>query len=223
MRVAEHAWKRVLLGLVCWVGLQAHAEDWDLAMDQQQVQVWKGVQQDSAIKAFRARTVVRSSLAALVALFYDVDAAPDWIDHCQRVLTLRRDEAQHSYVLLMETHMPWPLANRDTLMQGHWWQDPKTLVVHLEARDADPALYPPRASFIRTRQLRSDWTFRPLGHGWVEVTTEGHVDPRGHLPAWAINIVLQEAPYNTMRNLQRIIHEKRFQSAHIAGVIEPRS
>ena len=212
---------KVWLALLCWVSVSVYAEGWDLAIDRHQVQVWTGVQEDSAIKAFRARTVVHSSLAALVALFYDVAAAPDWIDHCQRVLALRRNEAQHSYVLLMETHMPWPLANRDTLMQGRWWQDPQTLVVHLEARDADPAFYPPRPSFIRTRQLRSDWTFRPLGHGLVEVSTEGHVDPRGHLPAWAINIVLQEAPYNTMRNLQSIIHEQRFQSVHVAGVREP--
>ncbi len=212
--------KMVMLLLAVLV-TPVNAEDWDLAIDRHHVQVWKAAEHDSPIQSFRARTVVRSSLSALLALFYDVDAAPQWIDHCQKVLALRRDEAKHSYVLLMETHMPWPLANRDTLMQGHWWQDPADLSIHLEARDGDPALYPPRPDFIRTQQLRSDWTFRPLGHGWVEVSTEGHVNPEGHLPAWAVNIVLQEAPYNTMRNLHRIIRERKFQQAHVIGVKEP--
>ncbi len=209
----------LLLGLLVVSG--AHATDWKLARDRHGVQVWKAEVADSAVEAFKARTIVHSSLSGLLALFYDVQDAPRWIDRCSRVEALQRNDARHEYTLLMETNMPWPVTDRDAVMKGHWYQDPATLILHLQAGDADSSIYPPRPEYVRTRQLRSNWTFKPLGHGDVEVTTEGHVNPEGHLPAWVINIVLEESPYNTMRNLQTIIKESQFQEAHMSGVTEP--
>ncbi|NNM52905.1 MAG: hypothetical protein HKM02_11905 [Pseudomonadales bacterium] len=212
-------WLMMCAGFLAAEGV--HASDWKLARDRHGVQVWKAEVADSPVEAFKARTVVHSSLSGLLALFYDVQDAPRWIDRCSRVQALQRNDAQHEYTLLMETNMPWPVTDRDAVMKGHWRQDPVTLTLHLRAGDADSAIFPPRPAFVRTRELRSNWTFKPLGHGDVEVTTEGHVNPEGHLPAWVINIVLEESPYNTMRNLQTIIEEPQFQKAHMPGVTEP--
>lgn len=195
--------------------------EWVVAKDEDAISVAKSSLADSPIKAFRATTRVRSSLSALMALFYDLDFAPEWIDRCTRVVALRRNDDRHEYTLLMETHMPWPVADRDVVIAGRWWQDPKTLTIYLQGGEADPAIYPENPNFVRSRHVKSNWTFRPVGNGMVEVTTEGHVDPAGHLPSWAVNVVLQESPFKTLRNLRDVIQDDRFQRAHMSGVQEP--
>ena len=51
------------------------------------------------------------------------------------------------------------------------------------------------------------WSFKPLANGMVEVTMSGHADPGGRIPATAVNFLIQEHPYNTLKGLRKIIGE----------------
>lgn len=194
--------------------------EWVLAKDSQEVKVWKKTTPASSIKSFKATTTVKSSLSALMTLFYDLEAAPQWIDRCSRVVALRRNDDLREYVLLMETDIPWPVSDRDAVIVGRWWQDPKTLALNLRGEGAVPGLYPENPSFVRSKAVRSYWTFRPVGNGMVEVSTEGYADPSGNLPPWVVNIVIQESPYNTLVNIRNIIRKDKYQKAVFPGVVE---
>ena len=59
------------------------------------------------------------------------------------------------------------------------------------------------------------WSFKPLANGMVEVTMSGHADPGGRIPATAVNFLIQEHPYNTLKGLRKIIGEPSFKNCNM--------
>lgn len=198
----------------------AMASDWQLAIDRDDIQVWKRKEPGSDVMAFRAETTVASSLSGLMTLFYDIDAAPLWLDHTRRVVVLQRDDAQRRYTLLIETKLPWPLKDRDAVIVGSWIQDPQSKAIHLRGKSASAGIRAENDDFIRYRELRSDWSFIPAGKGMVKVVMEGHGDPSGSLPAFAVNMLIQESPFTTLRNLRRIIAQEKYQQSRMPDIEE---
>lgn len=210
----------LLAVLLCLLPVISQAEAaWQAASNKSGIAVWKRPVAGSPFVEFRAETIVTSSLSALLNLFYDLEAAPRWLDATRRVIALRRDDAKHEYVLLIETDMPWPLQDRDAVLLGHWQQDPKTLTIALRSQSVEGVL-PLNPRYIRNN-IRNDWTFIPLGNGKVKVIMGGHIDPGGNLPEWAVNMLIQESPFRTLANLRRIVAEPKRQAEKHDGVIEP--
>lgn len=207
------------LSALCATPVMAAENPWQSAGSKSGIQVWKRQVVDSSFVEFRAETTVRTSLSALLNLFYDLEAAPRWLDHTRRVRALRRDDATREYVLLLETDMPWPIKDRDAVIKGSWKQDPQTFAVLMRARSVEN-FWPENPGYIRNT-IRSDWTFIPQGGGDVKVIMEGHVDPRGNLPGWAVNMLIQESPFATLGNLKHMVNDRRRQSEPHEGVIEP--
>jgi len=193
---------------------------WQLAKQGDGVSVWKRpARTEAGVVEFKAETQVDSSLSALLALIYDVDGAPQWIDHCRRVKVLRRDDANREYALLIETWMPWPVKDRDAVVSGRWWQDPNSRVVFMRARSVDGILAV-NPDYIRQR-IRVDWTLEPRSDGLVTVRMEGEALPGGLLPLWAVNLLIQESPWRTLRNLRKVIVQGKYQEQVIPGIVEP--
>lgn len=206
--------------LIGMMPVSSHAETaWQAAGNKNDIRVWKRPVAGSPFVEFRAETTVSSTLSALLNLFYDLEAAPRWLDGTRRVLALRRDDEKHEYILLIETDMPWPLQDRDAVLQGHWQQDPQTLTIALRGQSMEDVL-PINPRYIRNN-IRNDWTFMPLGKGKVKVIMAGHVDPGGNLPEWAVNMLIQESPLRTLANLKRIIADPKRQAEKHSSVIEP--
>src|SRR6218665_1587777 len=86
---------------------------WQNAGSKHGIQVWKRPVTGSPFVEFRAETTVSSTLSALVNLFYDLGAAPQWLDGTRQVTAVKRDDVKQEYTLLLETDMPWPLQDRD--------------------------------------------------------------------------------------------------------------
>ncbi len=211
--------KLMLTGLLLlFASSLANAHDrWHLAKEGDGIQVWKRKDPNTTIADFKAEIIVNSTLSGLLSLFYDADAAPNWLDHTRKVEIINRNDPIHSYTLHIETSMPWPTENRDAVLQGYWNQDPKTLTVYLHGHSIS---YQATPGFIRASVL-SDWTFVPLGDHKVKVIMSGHTDLEGHIPDWTVNMLLQESPYTTLENLRQRISLPVYQSAHIDGIIEP--
>jgi hypothetical protein len=198
--------------------IDAPDSGWRLSMDRDNVRVWKRNEPGSEFLTFRAETIVHAPVSALLALFYDLDAAPQWLDHTRRVTALQRDDVNHSYTMLIQTSMPWPLKDRDAVIVGHWWQDPANHVVYMRGKAAPRGAYPENPDYLRYYDLRNDWTFVPTSDGNVRVIMEGHADPGGYLPSWAVNMLIQQSPFKTLQNMRNMVAADRYQKAHMQDV-----
>lgn len=213
-------WGLVLIVFLC--SLQARADDdWSPALDSDGIKVWTRPVTGHPIRAFKAVTVVKSSLSGLINLIMDTENADKWVYRTMRVEVLQRDDDKQTFVIRVETDFPWPLTNRDTVVAGQISQDERTGIVSVRSHSTPPGQYPEDPDFVRMPDLEGNWTFRPLGQGLVEVTMSGRADPGGHIPAGVVNLLIYETPYRTLRGLRREIGAARYQKSHMPQIREP--
>lgn len=209
---------RLLLLLLVTTG--ASATEWELARDRNGVKVWTREEPGFPISAFKAVTVVDSSLAGLVSLILDTDSVSQWAYRVLRIEVLSRDDAAATFIIRTETDFPWPLSNRDVVLAGQVSQDEKSRIVTVRSRSTPLGQYPPHPDFVRMPEMIGDWIFRPLGHGKVEVTMIGRANPAGNIPFGVVSLIIHETPYQTLIGLRKIIGQERYQRARLSQIRE---
>lgn len=191
-----------------------------LALDRDRIQVWTMRVPGEPLRGFRAVTTVRSSLGALVALLMDTDAAPQWVYRTDHMELLASDA--HAGTFRVHARMDfWPLHDRDVVVAGRVAQDPVSRTVTVVSRSASREGPPPAPGILRMKAFEGRWELRPVGSGEVEVTMSGHADPGGYLPAFLVNLVVEEAPYRTLKGLRRMVAAPKYQAARVEGIREP--
>lgn len=209
-----------LFFLLLLVATSAGAAEWELARDRNGIKVWTREEPGFPIRAFKAVTVVDSSLSGLVSLILDTDRISQWAYRIMRIEVLSRDDATASFVIRTETDFPWPLSNRDVILAGQVSQDDRTKIVTVRSRSTPAGQYPLNPDFLRMPDMVGDWIFRPLGRGKVEVTMIGRANPAGNIPSAVVNLIIHETPYQTLLGLRKIIGEQRYQGARLPQIRE---
>lgn len=200
---------------------------WTLERDGRGVKVWTQSLPGKPVKAFRATTTVKSTVSGLLALFLDFPRAPEWIDRARRVEMLNWNDERREFYMLVETDLPFPVSDRDSVVFGRVYQDPKTGAVTVSSNEAPDSFIraTPAATrqpgVVRMRDVAMDWVFLPKGRGMVEVTMVGTADPAGYIPPAIVNLLITEAPFNTLVNLRRVIVEPRYQEKVFKEIVEP--
>ncbi|NNM52690.1 MAG: hypothetical protein HKM02_10800 [Pseudomonadales bacterium] len=175
--------------------------------------------QGTNVREFRGETVVKGTLASLIAAIQDTARVPQWMPHVARVTLVAPDKNQHSEIYLV-IHVPWPLHDRDAFVDVHWSQDASTHAVHVvgRSRAGGAGL---QSGCVRMPEMDMDWTFTPLGHGNVDVVFRGFGLPGGIVPNWAANLVVTELPEGSLKHLQAQINLPQYRSVHMPGLLEP--
>ena len=173
-------------------------------------------------KAVRAEMTIPASLNALVGLIRDTSSCSEFASLCKEARELEVVSETELYVYSYND-IPWPVSDRDAVSHVVWSQDPMSLAVEMEALFIEgmvPAL--PRAVRITSGVTRWFFTPAPVGSAQVEVVSEAHIDPMGPTPAWLINILLVEAPIDTMKNIRRIIGSGKYSDVRFDFITEPK-
>lgn len=199
----------------------AHAADWELAVDSHDVRVWTRAVPDYPIREIRAETTVKSTLNGLVALLMDTEHAASWIYRTDRIDLLKRDDASGSFLIHVMTDFPWPLTDRDAMVEGRIVQAADSGIITVSSRSLPVGSYPVSADFVRMPDMEGSWTFQPLEDGQVKVVMTMRANPGGNIPAAVVNLIIHETPYRTLRALRKVIAEPRYQNAKLPQIREP--
>ena len=194
--------------------------DWKLRRDREGIQVYTRKVADSPFDAVRSTMVLEGiPLSTMVALINDAEACPQWADRCAES---RIHERTSETEVLVYTHnnLPFPVKDRDVLSHVKWRQDPGTLTVIMTS-SAATGLLEETSGRVRLTHANVDWIFEPLDDGSVRVTNEAHVDPAGPLPAWLVNMLLVDTPWESFRGFREAIKNPKYAGAHFGFITEP--
>lgn len=201
-------------------GLAQASEEWSLARDRDGIKVWTRDIPGYPIREFKAVATVKSTLSGLVGLIMDTDRAGRWIYRTNRVELLKRDDSRGYFLIRVETDFPWPLADRDAIVEGQITQDATTGVVTVQSHGLSSPQYPAQEGFVRMPDMQGTWVFRPQGNGMVEVTMLGRANPGGNIPDWTVSLVIHETPYRTLQGLRRVVGEPEYQKFTLPQIRE---
>ena len=187
---------------VLMVGV-AHAEDWQVAKNEDGVKVSLSEVAGSKYKAYRGEATMKASVAKLRALQEDVAGACAWIHECKSQKLLKQEGNQAWTYTQFNT--PWPVTPRDSVLH----------VTNVEGADGsvtrqlkgESAYIPEEKGFVRVSQVQGYWKLVPKGPNLTEVTYQVHTEPGGSVPSWLANKFVVDAPFETLRALRKKAEE----------------
>ncbi|RJG09684.1 hypothetical protein D3879_16555 [Pseudomonas cavernicola] len=193
-----------LCGLSVLMTATAHAEDWQLAKDEDGIRVYLSAVPGSKYKAYRGVTTIKADIASINALQEDVSGSCAWIHECREQKLLKHQGAESWTYTRFNT--PWPVTPRDSVLHVTTKEDADGSVIRILEGVAD---YVPREKgFVRVSKVEGLWKLTPNGAGQVEVVYQVQTEPGGSVPSWLANSFVVDAPYNTLQALRKLA-EKR--------------
>jgi hypothetical protein len=75
---------------------------------------------------------------------------------------------------------------------------------------------------VRLTDAKSQWHFTKQGDGTVFVENFAHINPNGPTPAWVTNMLLLDAPYDSMFEMRKLIESGAYKDA-VVDFLKPGS
>ncbi len=177
------------------------------------IRTWARQEDGKRFRSFKVQAELEASAETLVRVMLDFDNYSRWYWQVSESRLLKRVSPTEYYVYLRH-RAPYGLPDRDVIL--HAEVEPQTATrnfVTLKVR-AIPDYLPPRPPLVRVLSEDMAIRFTPTPEGHVLVESEGYIDPGGHAPSWAFNLIQRSAPYMVVVGLARVAEREEYRLAH---------
>lgn len=184
------------------IATAAPPEEWSLDKQKDGIDVYTRPVEGSGIKEFKGVAEVEVKLERILELLRDSNQFKSWFPNTRESRLLARDGNVSYQYSVMGT--PWPMKDRDNVLQSVTTRDESTGVVHIETT-AVPNYYPVQKGRFRVQKAHGTWTLRPIGPDKTHVTFTMHLEPGGGIPQWMINLRIVATPFEALTNLRMTV------------------
>lgn len=196
--------KKVIL-MTCAVAMFATAQakpldNVKLSMNKNNIKVWTYQNSQNPVFLYKAETIYDTPLEKAVGLILDVDHAVKWVPYMGSVKVLSRDDKKGEFLLYMVLDFPFPLKDRDLVVQGKMVKDAQG-VISIKNKAIDKG-YAKNPDYVRLTHYEGDWSFQKLANNKVKVSTYGYANPEGSIPLTFVNMFVQQQPYQMLQKMK---------------------
>lgn len=196
--------KKVIL-MTCAVAMFATAQakpldNAKLSMNKNNIKVWTYQNSQNPVFLYKAETIYDTPLEKAVGLILDVDHAVQWVPYMGSVKVLSRDDKKGEFLLYMVLDFPFPLKDRDLVVQGKMVKDAQG-VISIKNKAIDKG-YAKNPDYVRLTHYEGDWSFQKLANNKVKVSTYGYANPEGSIPLTFVNMFVQQQPYQMLQKMK---------------------
>lgn len=177
---------------------------WERLKHKKGVEVFKKEIPGSKVVAFRGETILNGTVAQVFNILLDNSRRKEWVDRLEESVILE-EKSSHEYTIYQQFFLPWPLKNREFVYQGNAYIDrhTKDVVIHMQSTDKHPPIpHSNRKDAVRAELKSSYYYLTKLGENQTKVVVEVHSDPKGHIPAWVVNLVQSSWPVKTLNGVK---------------------
>jgi hypothetical protein len=208
-QIALYKFSFLLIGICLYNTVFCQIE-WNLKKDKDGIKVYTGKLTDSKFNAIRVSCNLNANLSALASILLQPSLQPEWVIATKTSKLLKQLAPNHIYYYNIAT-IPWPLSNRDMVIDLKIVQDSATKKMTITANTIDNVLGPVKG-LERIPYTHATWEVSPIGSNQIHVEYLLKINPGAGVPAWILNMFIAKAPFESFENLTRIIQEKRFQN-----------
>jgi hypothetical protein len=182
------------------VPAQAQSGEWELKKNSSGIRIYAQSRPGSDIKALKAEFELQGNVAQLARFLSDISRQKDWVYSTVSSRLVRRT-GDHSLIYYSEKHMPWPLSNRDVVIEMKWALDTVAGTLEVHARSIGGHVSE-KKGIVRVPSSTVSWKVQTVGPNMLGVEYLAQADPGGTIPAWVINMFLTKGPYETFVKLR---------------------
>lgn len=184
-----------------------NSEDWILAKDKNETQIYTRTPADSQIKELKVVSILSCNVNDIESFIDNINYYPKWQANIASVKVLKIIDTNIQYIYFT-TDVPWPISNRDIILMSKKSKNTDNSVVY--KLSCVPNFIIENPDFIRVKKFRSLCKIKPIQNNKVAITFECFGDPEGYIPDNIINLFIVESPYSTFINLKKIIEKHNY-------------
>jgi hypothetical protein len=197
--------------LLCGQAVFAQTE-WNLKKEKDGIAVYTGKVDDSKFKSIRVLCSIPASLSQLVAVLMKPNLQPQWVVATKQASLVKQLSSAHIYYYA-EASLPWPLNNRDMVIDLQMSQNSVTKLLTIHANTIDNIL-PAREGKQRVPLSQATWLVQPIANNRISIDYQIRIDPGGGIPPWMVNLFITKAPLESFKNLSKMMLENQFKGQH---------
>ncbi len=191
-------------------------DGWEMVKQKEDMTVYIRQPEGSAFKEVKIDGQIKCTLSEIVKAIEDVEAQSDWVESTIEAKILER-KSSGTFVFYQGTDMPYPVKDRDVVMQYTRTQDPQSKEVQIDFVNVEG--YKEKSSkYVRIPELHSSYKFIPEEDGNISVNYKLKIDVGGTMPKWVVNMAITKGPIDTMEALFEAIRKGKYTDAVIEGV-----
>ncbi|OQQ09126.1 hypothetical protein BK411_05370 [Vibrio splendidus] len=184
--------------------LASDVNEWKLVRNKKGIEVYNRKIEGNDFKEFRAEADIQANLTSIIALFTDTSVGTQWVENIDEMEEIEHFSEVHT-VTKTYTKAPWPVSDREAIVENFIEQDPDALTVMI-TQHGRPHYQPNNDKrIVRVAHLESRWILTPLDNNTTHISYQVLSDPGGSIPSWLINMVAVSQPYNTLRGLSKML------------------
>ena len=196
---------RVLLVLISCLMLSPSAlggggAGWEAMDTRAGVVVERKTMPGSALFAFRGEGEFEAPIGLLVKVLKEPSIATEWVDMMTEHTVIRKT-GENKKLIYESYGLPWPISDRDYVMVETCGYDDDKKIFTIDYESVEDAAKPGRSDHVRAMAFRTFWRLEKIDAGHTKVEVEVFTDPKGILPAWAINMIQKDWPWKTIDGL----------------------
>ena len=139
----------------------------------------------------------------LVAELEDIPNYVNWVYGNKRSGIIKKVN-EHDFIYFTEAHLPWPIADRDLVIELTITPATATTPLTIIAKSIEGVL-PPKPHFIRIPYSVATWHVTPEGSNKIRIDYTFSLDPGGSIPSWLVNMTIATGPYKSFLTLEDIL------------------
>jgi hypothetical protein len=196
--------KACLIILLSFTSLTVFAQvNWELKKDKDGIAVYTGKVKDEKFKHVRAICTINTSIEKLIKVMQDVDHHKNWV-YNTKVSSLVKRKGRDTVTYYTEVSLPWPVSNRDLVMQQSMTRDSINKTLKIEVHSVSGVL-PEKPGKVRVPFSQGLWNITTVANNRIRIEYVFNVDPGGSIPAWLVNMLSTAGPFNTFKNLKSLL------------------
>lgn len=186
--------------------IPAMSQEWEFVKEKDGIKVYTRKEANSSLKSFRGVADLHCAPEKVNNLIGNVKNV-DWWDKNVKELKILSYEKEkvNRYYIVYDT--PWPLADRDLVVEAFITNDPVTKTRSVRSVPLNGVI-PEKEGLVRIKNYRQTWVIQTMGPNLVHIVLEGYVDPGGSIPDWLYNMVITETPLKVIHGIQEKLEKK---------------
>ena len=123
------------------------------------------------------------------------------------IIILLKEINENQLIAYTLNNAPWPISDRDAVVLNTISHNKPqgSVTIYIEGK---PSYIPEKPGIVRVKKIEGFWKFRQSENEITQVIYEVHSEPGGNIPSWLINQIVVTQPFNTLRNMKKMLNRK---------------
>jgi hypothetical protein len=176
-------------------------DNWELRRNENGISIYS--RRLDKIVELHLLTEFNTTTDNLIAKLMDIPNYVNWVYGNKRTGIIKKIN-EHDIIYFTEAHLPWPIADRDLVVELTVTPATATTPLTIIAKSIQGIL-PPKPHFIRIPYSVATWRVTPISSNKLKIDYTFNLDPGGSIPSWLVNMTIATGPYKSFLKLEDLL------------------